>query len=190
MIRIAHCNIESVSPYSQSRYHDLPYLEQESHDQYRDRTWREHLHYDEKTKEVHVPPMALKNCITLAAGRLGMKIKGKGMKTFSQYFKSGILVTSPMLLGLFRDDVPGEKLFLPSDGKAGSGSRVMKMYPRIEAWKGVAEFLVIDNIISDEVFERHLIEAGKYIGLGRFRPERNGYYGRFKVNSIKWEESE
>ena len=190
MIHIAKVELESVSPYSQSKFHDTPRKEQEGHEAYRDRTWREQLHYDEQSGEVFVPPMSRKNCITLAAKRLGMKVPGRGAKTYSQFFTSGILVTDPMMLGIKKDDVVGEKLFLPADGKAGSGSRVTKIYPKIDHWKGTAVFYVIDGIITEKVFERHIEEAGKYIGLGRFRPERNGYYGRFKVNSLVWEEGE
>jgi hypothetical protein len=36
------------------------------------------------------------------------------------------------------------------------------------------------------VFAEHLREAGNFIGVGRFRPEKGGYYGRYKVNGIEW----
>lgn len=189
MIHIAQVELEGVSPYSQSRYHDTPHKEQESHEQYRDRTWREYMHYDENG-QVFIPPMSIKNCLSLAAKRLGMKVVGRGAKTYAQFFASGILVTDSTMLGIKKDDVPGEKLFLPADGKAGSGSRVTKIYPRIDKWKGTAVVYVLDGIISEKIFTKHLDEAGKYIGLGRFRPERGGFYGRFKVNNLKWEEGE
>jgi hypothetical protein len=134
--------------------------------------------------------MSIKNCLSLAAKRLGMKVVGKGQKTYGGYFASGILVVDPVMLEIKKDDVVGEKLFLPADGKPGSGSRVTKIYPRIEHWKGTANVLILDQIITEKVFAKHLEEAGKYIGLGRFRPERGGFYGRFKVAGIAFEESE
>jgi hypothetical protein len=73
-VRIATVELEGVSPYSQSRYHETEKEDQESYDAYRKRTWREHLHYDPQTKEVFIPPMSIKNALTLAAGRLGMKV--------------------------------------------------------------------------------------------------------------------
>jgi len=181
MVIIAQVDLVSAAPYSQSRPHDTPHLEQETHEQYRDRTWREYLHYD-ATGEVFIPPMAIKNCLTLAAKRLGMKVKGRGSKTYSQFFASGILCMEPVMLGIKKQDIEGEKLFLPADGKAGSGSRVYKMYPLIKSWKGTAIVHILDGAITENVFELHLAEAGKYIGLGRFRPERNGFYGRFGVD--------
>jgi len=188
-VRIAICELESVSPYSQSRYHDTPKKDQETHEQYRDRTWREHMHYDENG-EVFIPPMSIKNALTNAAKRLGMKVVGKGQKTYGNYFASGVLVTEPVMLGIDKDSVPGEKLFLPADGKAGSGSRVTKIYPRIDKWKGTAKVIILDGIITEKIFAKHMEEAGKYVGLGRFRPANNGFYGRFKVNSIKWQEED
>lgn len=190
MIRVATVELESISPYSQSRFHDTDRKEQESHEQYRDRTWREHLHYDEKSGEVFIPPMSIKNCLSLAAKRLGLKVPGRGQKTYAAFFASAILVLEPVMLGIKKEEVPGEKLFLPADGKAGSGSRVMKIYPRIDKWKGTAVVHILDGIIGEKVFHQHMVEAGRYIGFGRFRPERNGFYGRFQVNKIDWKEQE
>src|ERR1700679_1704446 len=99
MIKIAHVELEGVSPYSQSRFHDTPKKEQESHESYRDRTWREHLHTDENG-EVFIPPMSIKNCLSLAAKRLGMKVPGRGQKTYGGFFVSGILVVDPTPLGI------------------------------------------------------------------------------------------
>jgi hypothetical protein len=44
----------------------------------------------------------------------------------------------------------------------------------------------LDETITEEVFKLHLEESGKFIGIGRFRPQNNGFYGRFKVNEIVW----
>ena len=33
--------------------------------------------------------------------------------------------------------------------------------------------------------EKYLKHAGEFIGLGYFRPRRNGYYGRFTVHDFK-----
>jgi len=42
-------------------------------------------------------------------------------------------------------------------------------------------FYILDEIITKEVFERTLTMAGQFIGIGRFRPQNNGFYGRFEV---------
>ena len=47
-------------------------------------------------------------------------------------------------------------------------------------------FYVLDDIITESVFAQVLRSAGLLVGLGRFRPENRGFYGRFQVDSIKW----
>jgi hypothetical protein len=135
---------------------------------------------------VVIPPMALKNCIAEAAKFLGMQIPGKGKATYTKHFEAGVMVTDCIDLGIKADEVPGEWLFVPSDGKRGGGSRVEKCFPKIDKWSGTVTFYVMDETITKDVFEKVLTEAGKFIGLGRFRPRNNGYYGRFTPVKFEW----
>lgn len=73
-----------------------------------------------------------------------------------------------------------------ADGKRGSGTRVPRTFPVIRQWHGKALFYVLDETITREVFQRYLEEAGKFIGVGRFRPRNGGFYGRFEVKSLDW----
>jgi hypothetical protein len=57
---------------------------------------------------------------------------------------------------------------------------------QLEQWSGDVEFMVLDEIIDNETFETHLKDAGQFIGVGRFRPRNNGYYGRFSVEKVVW----
>jgi hypothetical protein len=98
------------------------------------------------------------------------------------------MVLDGLPLPITKDKVPGEWLFVPADGRRGSGKRVSKCFPLVQSWSGEVTFHVLDNMITQPVFETHLREAGNFIGIGRFRPRNNGYYGRFKVNSVKWAE--
>jgi hypothetical protein len=186
MIRIAHVELESISAYSQSRNHGTPRLENEPHEAYRLRTWREQLHYNEHG-EVFIPPMASKNGLTAAAKRLGMPVPGRGRKTYLDFFKSAILCPEPLMLGINKDDVQSETLFLPAMCKPGSG-RVWKTFPVIPNWRGTAEIIIVDATITNGVFETHFEVYGKYIGVGRFRPEVGGFYGRFQVLNIVYSE--
>jgi hypothetical protein len=171
-----------------SRYYTLPEkLPKEAPDDYEKRTWRERLHYDDKGM-VYVPNMALKWCLTDGAKFLGMKIPGKGRATFAKHFEAGILCLSGIPLGIHKDKIQGEVFFVPADGKHGSGSRVLKTFPVIPQWQGSVDVHVLDRVITKDVFEEHLREAGRFIGFGRFRPQRGGFYGRFAVGAIKFSE--
>jgi len=78
-------------------------------------------------------------------------------------------------------------LFVPADGKRGSGKRVEKCFPVIPEWQGDLAFYILDETITEDVFRYHLEQAGKFIGIGFFRPRNNGYFGRFEVVKMTWE---
>lgn len=183
----ATAKLKSISPYSQSKYHNTPKLDKELPHDYTERTWRHFMHVTPEG-EVFIPPMAPKNALSEAAKYLNKSIPGKGKSTYTKHFEAGVLVDpEPIRLGIKSDEVQGEKLFLPADGRRGSGKRVEKIYPLIPSWEATVVFMVVDPMITEDVFREVLSEAGKFIGIGRFRPRNNGYYGRFVVVSMKWE---
>jgi len=177
--------LESISPYSQSRYHAQPKLEKEGADAYEERTWPDRLHTNE-SGNVYIPPMSFKNCLAEAAKFLSVQIPGKGKSTYTKHFEAGVMVVDPLVLPVKKEDVPGEWYHVPSDGVRGSGKRVMKCFPVIHSWGGVVQYLILDETITETAFKYHLEQAGQLIGIGRFRPRNNGFYGRFKVKKIRW----
>src|SRR3990167_9330720 len=66
--------------------------------------------------------------------------------------------------------------------------RIMRQRPRFEQWGAAFELCVDDNLLSPEMAHTLLSEAGQSIGIGDFRPEKRGPFGRFHVT--KWEEAE
>ena len=178
--------LESISPYGQSHYHGIPKEDKENSADYEARTWRERMHTDTKGR-VFIPPMAFKNCLRDAAKFLSIQIPGKGKATYTKHFKSGVLVTNPLQLEVKKDDVPGVWLFLPADGVTGSGKRVLKCFGRIDHWAGDVTFTILDDTITRDVFVDHLEQAGHFIGIGFFRPQNGGYWGRFAVKDVKGE---
>jgi len=96
------------------------------------------------------------------------------------------MVCEPLSLGIKGADVAGEWLHVPSDGRRGGTTRVSKCFPVIPSWEGTVEFLILDELIDADVFRAHLEDAGRFIGIGRFRPRNNGFYGRFEVIDVKW----
>jgi hypothetical protein len=186
-VRRAIARLRGISPYSQSRYHETEKLDKELADAYELRTWMEKLWVD-KDGIVFIPQMAFKNCVTEAAAFKGLQIPGKGKSTYRKHFESGFIVLEPSSLGIKKQDVPKETYFVPADGVRGSGKRVRKHFPVIsEGWEANVVFNVLDPIITQDVFKEHLAEAGMFIGIGRFRPSHNGFYGRFEIMKWKWE---
>jgi len=188
-MRAAKATLSSVSPYSQSRYYvpdkSTPEFQKETSAATEKRTWRERCHVDEHG-HLFMPSMGFKNCLSEAAKFLSVQIPGKGKTTYTKHFEAGVVVTEGLTLPELKATVTGEWLFVPADGRRGSGKRVEKCFPQVPTWRGEVTFHIIDETISRETFEEHLRAAGQFIGVGRFRPRNNGYYGRFEVEKIEW----
>lgn len=186
-MKTAIATLTGTTPYSQSRYYEVAPKEGELKGDYEERTWRHRMH---TTKDGHVliPSTAFKNCLAEAARYMSEQIPGKGKSTFTKHFEAGVMVSKPLVLPILAKDVPGEHLFVPASGRRGDGKRVIKCFPFIQDWSGDVEFIILDDIITEDVFTRTLKAAGSFIGIGRFRPRNNGYYGRFDVTNVKWTE--
>lgn len=189
-MKIATCEIIGLSPYSQSKHYSketVPMLQGENDRDYESRTWRNRLHVADDGK-VFMPPMAFKNCISDCAKFLSLGIPGKGKSTYTKNLQAGVLVVEPIPLPIKRDDCEYEWLFVPSNGQPGGGSRVEKCFPLIRTWGGNLQILVFDETVLNAydptkitVLEHVLKQAGLFIGVGRFRPIKRGFYGRFEI---------
>lgn len=187
-MKTAICKLKSTSPYSQGRYHEVPKLPKELPHDYELRTWRERLHYNPETGLVFIPPMSFALSMKEAAKYLNLQIPGKGKSTYTKNFDAGVLVTEPLILSVKKDEVEKEDVFVPSDGMRGGTRRVMKTFPIIRSWAGAVTYYILDDIITQDVFAKVLEASGNLIGIGRFRPRNCGYYGRFEVLDVDWNE--
>jgi hypothetical protein len=180
---IAH--ITGVSPYSQSGVIQSSKNTGEGHDDFEQRTWRERLHVD-NDGVVFIPPMAIKNMLSDCARFLSESVPGKGKSTYTKNFDAGVMVVTPASIGVKAKDVIGERLFVPSDGKKGGGTRVWKTFPVIPKWEADIEIILLDPLLIDKPLKvkEYLEHSGKFIGLGRFRPRNGGFYGRFEVTDF------
>lgn len=193
-MKILTVKLRGVSPYSQSKHYVKDKLQGESDDDHYRRTWRKHLHVD-KDGYVMIPANSLKNCLSEAAKFMSIPVPGKGKASYTKHVEAGVMVAKSPSLGIKAADVEHEPLFLPSDGRRGGPKRVMKYYPIIPEWEATAEFIIVDETVLQRsvnpssngrtVFEDILEGAGQYIGLGRFRPRNNGFYGRFEIVSVE-----
>jgi hypothetical protein len=183
-------SIKGITPYSQSRVYEVDREQGEGADDYARRTWRNYMHVT-KQGEVFIPPNAFKNCLSETAKYMNIGIPGKGKSTYTKHFEAGIQVVKPVLLGIKAADVICEKLFLPANGERGGKKRVWKYYPRMDTWGGDIEVLVLDETVlqtskttGQPILHDVCTGAGQFVGLGRFRPRQNGFYGRFDIVSF------
>ena len=186
------CSIIGVTPFSFGAPIQSKKNTGENHDAFEERTWRERMHLN-ANGECYIVPGALKNCLAEVAKYLSETVPGKGKATYTKHFEAGIICSEPMVLCdstgavIKGKDVDGERVFVPSDGRRGGTTRVWKTFPVLPSWRTSAEFLVVDPILIDKPGKigEYIGHAGKFIGMGRFRPRNNGYYGRFNIENFK-----
>lgn len=179
--------LKGTAPYSQSKVFVSTKNAKETHDDFENRCWRERMHVD-GDGVVFIPPNAMKNCLSEAAKYLQKKVPGAGKATYTKHFEAGVMCLDQISLGISASEVQPLRLHVPADGRRGGTKRVWKNFPLIGAgWSGRAVFHILDPLVTEDVFREHLTEAGNFIGIGFFRPRNNGYYGRFVIDSLKWE---
>lgn len=175
--------ISGLAPYSSSRAHEAEKLKGETPQDYEERTWRQKSHILDG--KVYIPPMGFKMALDRAAKITGKQIPGKGKATYTKFFESGVIVTQPVFIAS-ASDVQCERIHANADGVRGSGKRVWRKFPRIDNWSGEVEFSIIAPEITRDVFEEMAAYSGVAVGVGRFRPEKGGFFGRFKCDRFIW----
>jgi hypothetical protein len=185
-MKTVFAHIRGVSPLGQSAAIQSTRNTGETHDAFEERTWRERMHVDEKGV-VFIPPMAVKNMLSDCARFLSETVPGKGKATYTKHFEAGVMVVTPPTLGVKAADVQGLRLFVPADGKKGGGKRVWKTFPYMPKWEADLEIILLDPVLMDkpEKVREYLEHAGKFIGLGFFRPRNGGFFGRFEVTTFR-----
>ena len=174
-----------MAPYSASRAHEEPKLKGETAADYEERTWRHKAHVE--NGQVYIPPMAFKMAMDRAAKVSGKQIPGKGKATYTKFFEAGVLVLDKVFIAP-ENAIQCERVHANADGVRGSGKRVWRKFPRIDPadWSGVCRFTILAPEITAEVFEEIARAAAIGVGVGRFRPERGGFFGRFDPTRFVW----
>ena len=62
--------------------------------------------------------------------------------------------------------------------------RVIVVRPKWENWEVDFDLWIDDDTITLETVQELLNYAGKYVGIGSFRPQNNGSFGRFTVSKL------
>jgi hypothetical protein len=185
---VATLTIQGITAYSQSRQHDEPMLDGESRDAYDARTWRSKLNtaLRDGKPTVVIPAHGLHQCIAAAAKYSKRQIPGQGKATWTAKFLAGITLLEDPSVGIDPAAVQAITISANADGVRGSGKRVVKRFPTMPEWSASFEIYVLDPIITEDVFREMVEIAGMFIGIGRFRPEKGGTNGRFRITSLAW----
>ena len=140
-------------------------------------------------RTIVIPAHGLHQSIAAAAKYSKRQIPGQGKATWTAKFTAGITLLDDPALGIAPDTVDAVTISANADGIRGSGKRVPRKFPVMPQWSATFDVIVLDPIITQEIFREMLEMAGMFIGIGRFRPEKGGTNGRFKIASIDWQDN-
>ena len=187
--------IEGTSPVMFGKKVAESKSDRETNEQHEERTWAQKVHQN-SDGSLFWPAYGVKNGLESGAKWLNIKIPGEGKATFTKRFRCGVSVQENILLSNGTSNkatlecVEPIPLFVPSDGKKGSGKRVTRIFPTLHEWGGTGSALIFDDKISESIFERVLKALGQFVGFGSMRVENGGSNGRFNIVELDFEELE
>ncbi len=126
----------------------------------------------------YVPSTYIRNAL-IEAGK-NVKVQGKGKATYSKVLGS-MLVVEPGAITI----EPGtwEPFSITAVNPMTKG-RMLVVRPMFKQWKLRFTLTVTDDISKDKL-AAVLEEAGRYVGIGDWRPAKKGMYGKFIVTKFE-----
>lgn len=134
--------------------------------------------YVDTDGKVYQPGTHIERALIEAGKKI--KMKGAGKSNYSKLFGSMVSVEEYEILHVFpKYEIHKSLVVIPS-----TKGRVMRYRPMFKKWALQFHILAEDEVAADVVKEAMEI-AGKYGGLGDWRPEKKGKFGKFQVTSFK-----
>lgn len=133
--------------------------------------------YTDKDGNICQPAIHLEKAMCDGAKKI--KMKGNGKATYSKIFGSMVFVTPLLVIHQLQEyEVFKNMVVVPA-----TKGRIMRYRPMLTNWR--LKFVInSEPEIPADVLEQSLTFAGKYCGLGDFRPQKGGKYGKFNVTSF------
>lgn len=172
--------VDSLSPYLMNKFD-----EKEADNKIRKNAPKEYKDKEECEKrlnftsdgKIYISSSQVHGCL-INAGK-DLKIKGKKSATYSKVFGAFVLIEPAELI------LSPQKWTTDKRAVVVQKARIMRSRPRWDKWSLEFTATLMDNDIPMEVLKEGLDNGGKYIGIGDFRPEKKGPFGRFMVTEFK-----
>ncbi len=127
--------------------------------------------YRNKQGQVFIPSTHFKGAMI----KSGVDFIYKGRKTYKEYIKAGIFIKESEII------LTPQEYIINSMPVVIARARILRSRPEFKDWECKFTIEIADEALDDRIVKDILIAAGKYKGVGDFRPE----YGRFEVVSFK-----
>ncbi len=133
--------------------------------------------YRQPDGTVFFPGMNLQRSLVKA----GAFSKGKGRASLAKMVAASVFISpEALVMNPQKWEVDGRPVVI-----AATRGRVMRYRPRFDKWELKCEVEYDETLLTEAQLRRVVDDAGSKTGLGDFRPERNGSFGRFMVTNWK-----
>ena len=129
---------------------------------------------------IYQPATHIENSLIEAGKKI--KVKGSGKATYSKIFGSMVNVEEfEIVHNNQKYEIHKTLVVIPS-----TKGRIMRYRPMFKSWS-LTFHLEFEDEIPADVIKEALEIAGKYVGIGDWRPEKKGKFGKFQVVKFKGE---
>jgi len=125
--------------------------------------------------KTYQPAIHFEGSMIKAAGNF--QIPGRGKKTYKDLFKAAVFVVPETIIHKHQAWIVDSRSVVNPT----TGGRQMCKRPRFDEWELDFVIEVHDDQLQDEAVKDILEYAGKYVGVGAYRPR----FGRFMVTKFK-----
>ncbi len=137
-------------------------------------------YFDEESKLLWVPTAWIKGAIQAVASDYKLPGTRKSVKSVS----GGAIV--PVFERAFFDEAYTlNQIEIDSRPCVIQRARIMRHRARLEKWSLQFELEIDDEILDSSNVHEILTDAGRRVGIGDYRPQRGGPFGRFIVTTWK-----
>lgn len=133
---------------------------------------------DDDTLKIWIPTLWFKGSMAVVSS--DYKIPGS-RKSVKSIFGGVVLPVNEKCY--FKGDLHLKDVEIDSRPVVIQRSRTMRHRSRLENWSVEFELEIDDSLLGDESVHQILTEAGRRVGVGDFRPQKGGPFGRFIVES-------
>lgn len=136
--------------------------------------------YVDSDGNLYVPSTHIERSLIEAGKKI--KVKGQGKATYSKLFGSMISIQEfEILHEITQYEIHKTLVVIPS-----TKGRIMRYRPMFKNWK-LCFHIEADEEIAADAIKEALEIAGKYVGIGDWRPEKKGKFGKFQVTMFQKE---
>jgi hypothetical protein len=135
--------------------------------------WKKSMYFDDKLG-IYQPAIHIEGAMIKAA--TNFQVTGKGKKTYKDLFKSAVFCSPEKILHNKRDPDFIHKALVRVNGGG-----VERLRPAFKDWYLEFNIQVLDEQIDKDVVNQVLTHAGRFVGIGDFRPR----FGRFAIERFE-----